>query len=601
LFTSKKKKHILKKKQTYFSLIMAMADLQLNIDNDGYSGKNDFFGSMREMTTFATERKDEQLMRYLTIVDAVYKLMGDYMEENPIEEDAIRNLKIILSYKPNHRLIANYFLFTYYEDESIDDVDDIKNKNMIIINSVFVVIILEAFLLAINKIPRVVINKIYWFFNMLVHKETTSLVRSLLFAIGNLFVEDSMAKLSATTSYKKLVIALLKYSTYCDDRENDGFMFNRYIYTVYRAINYDIVRAKECFLSLPVAITEYLFPSITGEWTDGGKILMTVDERLNIIGLNMQWLCVFFDNPDRPLYEKTVDGEVLSIMSQILHAPELKPVHCRVLLFLSNISPNNLVPEDIFEWVDIMPYICNKFDAMDDDIDSLDMFCLMNFLRRFITCMQDSDGIHAVLKDFNILQYVCIVMSETHNPAMLRFCFAIFYDLQERCELDVHVPYAIEKSVLRDISSNILNYFETSIHENINNNPLIDIGTKQETATLKDWWQTLHQEYVGGDDVILQNMGLAIDDDDYGLVDFGSEEGSESDMEIEPTEPTEAQPTWTQSTNVADCCVCLSTLSNTAFMKCGHMVTCNACAANRELKTCPVCRSNIDSKVRIYF
>jgi hypothetical protein len=36
-------------------------------------------------------------------------------------------------------------------------------------------------------------------------------------------------------------------------------------------------------------------------------------------------------------------------------------------------------------------------------------------------------------------------------------------------------------------------------------------------------------------------------------------------------------------------------------MKCGHMVTCNTCAANRDLKTCPICRSNIESKVRIYF
>jgi hypothetical protein len=574
---------------------MAMEELQLNIDDDGYREKNDFFGSLREIMTLATERKDEELMEYLTIVDKVYKLMGNYMEESPIEEEAIRNLRVILSHEPNHYLIAKHFLFA---DGNRMEPDIEMKKKMIVINSVFVVIILEAFLLAINKIPRIVINELYFFLGMFVPEET-NLARSVLFAIGNLFVEDSMTKLSATTSYKKLVKTLLVYSTYCNDKDNDGAVFNRYIFTLHRAINYDIVRAKECFLWLPAAITEYLFPSINGETDD--RILMTVDDRLNIIALNMKWMCQFFNHPDGPLCKKIVNDEVLRTMGQILHAPELQPVHHRVLLFLIGISQNNLVPEDIFESVDIMPYICDKFDAMDDEIDSLDMFCLTSFVKNFITYMQDSDAIHSILKDFNILQYVCIVMSETHNLAMLGYCFAIFHDLQNRCELDVHVPYAIEKSVLRDISSNILNYFETSIHENINNNPHVDIETKQETAMWKDWWQTLHQEYVGGDDVILQNMGLAIDDDDYGLVDFGSEEGSENDMEIEPTEATETQPTWTQSTNVADCCICLSTLSNTAFMKCGHMVTCNACAANRDLKICPVCRSNIESKVRIYF
>jgi hypothetical protein len=582
---------------------MAMAELQLNIDDDGYSGKNDFFGSLRELTTLATERKDEELIKYLTIVDKVYKLMGDYMEENPIERDAIRNLKVILSHKPNQRLIAENFLSIYsIDDESIDYTNDMIDKNMVIINSVFVVIILEAFLLTINKIPRVVINKIYWFLNMFVQKESTDLARSLLFAIGNLFVEDSMAKLSATTSYKKLVMALLRFSMYCNDANSDSAVFNRCIFTLYRAITYDIVRAKECFLSLPIRITECLFPSITGELSD--RILMTVDERLNVIALNMEWMCQFFDDQYQLLYETIVGDEVLRLMNGILHAPELQPVHYRVLTFLSDISRNNHVPEDIFDSIDIMAYICAKFDAMDDEIDSLDMFCLMSFLKNFIICMEESDAIHSVLKDFNILQYVCIVMSETYNPEMLSYCFSIFHNLQNRCELEVHMPYAIEKSVMRDISSNILNYFETSIHENINNNPLIDIGTKQETAILKDWWQTLHQEYVGGDDVILQNIFAGIIDDDSDSYDDmlrELHEGSESDMEIEQTEPTDAQPSHKQSTNVADCCICLSTLANTAFMKCGHMVTCNACAANRELKICPICRSNIESKVRIYF
>ena len=46
------------------------------------------------------------------------------------------------------------------------------------------------------------------------------------------------------------------------------------------------------------------------------------------------------------------------------------------------------------------------------------------------------------------------------------------------------------------------------------------------------------------------------------------------------------------------CKICVNNEINTVFLPCGHLVTCNACALS--LKNCPMCRKNINDKIRIY-
>ena len=46
------------------------------------------------------------------------------------------------------------------------------------------------------------------------------------------------------------------------------------------------------------------------------------------------------------------------------------------------------------------------------------------------------------------------------------------------------------------------------------------------------------------------------------------------------------------------CKICVNNEINTILLPCGHLVTCNACASS--LKNCPMCRRNINDKIRIY-
>ena len=46
------------------------------------------------------------------------------------------------------------------------------------------------------------------------------------------------------------------------------------------------------------------------------------------------------------------------------------------------------------------------------------------------------------------------------------------------------------------------------------------------------------------------------------------------------------------------CKICVNNEMNTALLPCGHLVTCNECASI--LKDCPMCRKNINDKIRIY-
>lgn len=46
------------------------------------------------------------------------------------------------------------------------------------------------------------------------------------------------------------------------------------------------------------------------------------------------------------------------------------------------------------------------------------------------------------------------------------------------------------------------------------------------------------------------------------------------------------------------CSICMDNDSDTAFVPCGHFVTCNGCARN--CTDCPICRKNISSYMKIY-
>ncbi len=54
--------------------------------------------------------------------------------------------------------------------------------------------------------------------------------------------------------------------------------------------------------------------------------------------------------------------------------------------------------------------------------------------------------------------------------------------------------------------------------------------------------------------------------------------------------------------NGEQCVVCMDAAYDAAFMRCGHMCCCKACADRmlREKKPCPICRAQIEAVVRIY-
>jgi len=48
------------------------------------------------------------------------------------------------------------------------------------------------------------------------------------------------------------------------------------------------------------------------------------------------------------------------------------------------------------------------------------------------------------------------------------------------------------------------------------------------------------------------------------------------------------------------CSICLEKDKCVAFFPCGHLCTCEACANNNSLKNCPICRSIIQNKLKIF-
>ena len=47
------------------------------------------------------------------------------------------------------------------------------------------------------------------------------------------------------------------------------------------------------------------------------------------------------------------------------------------------------------------------------------------------------------------------------------------------------------------------------------------------------------------------------------------------------------------------CKICTATQINTAFMPCGHCISCNECAHHKDIKECPICRGEIFTTMHI--
>lgn len=52
--------------------------------------------------------------------------------------------------------------------------------------------------------------------------------------------------------------------------------------------------------------------------------------------------------------------------------------------------------------------------------------------------------------------------------------------------------------------------------------------------------------------------------------------------------------------NAAECIVCLENAADHAFIPCGHVCICGACADVTSLDACPLCRSIATGKLRVY-
>ncbi|XP_060697267.1 E3 ubiquitin-protein ligase LRSAM1 isoform X2 [Hemiscyllium ocellatum] len=75
--------------------------------------------------------------------------------------------------------------------------------------------------------------------------------------------------------------------------------------------------------------------------------------------------------------------------------------------------------------------------------------------------------------------------------------------------------------------------------------------------------------------------------------------------ESQPSAPLEDKPTPSSPAAVSEevlaqseCVVCLERESQMIFLPCGHVCCCQTCGA--ELSTCPLCRKDIEQKIRIY-
>jgi len=51
--------------------------------------------------------------------------------------------------------------------------------------------------------------------------------------------------------------------------------------------------------------------------------------------------------------------------------------------------------------------------------------------------------------------------------------------------------------------------------------------------------------------------------------------------------------------NSSKCCICLESISNIAFIPCGHVSTCYSCC--KKITICPICRIKITIKQQLFF
>ncbi|XP_028274113.1 E3 ubiquitin-protein ligase LRSAM1 [Parambassis ranga] len=64
------------------------------------------------------------------------------------------------------------------------------------------------------------------------------------------------------------------------------------------------------------------------------------------------------------------------------------------------------------------------------------------------------------------------------------------------------------------------------------------------------------------------------------------------------TPVTPSAPTLVEGPGSSECVVCMETGSQVIFLPCGHVCCCHVCSD--ALQTCPLCRSNIDQRIRLY-
>lgn len=78
----------------------------------------------------------------------------------------------------------------------------------------------------------------------------------------------------------------------------------------------------------------------------------------------------------------------------------------------------------------------------------------------------------------------------------------------------------------------------------------------------------------------------------------------ESGASIEPSAPAKEDVVGVSGDETvlrvdAECCVCLDGRCNVVFLNCGHVCTCQQCAA--PLSICPLCRQSISQKLPLQF
>ncbi len=63
----------------------------------------------------------------------------------------------------------------------------------------------------------------------------------------------------------------------------------------------------------------------------------------------------------------------------------------------------------------------------------------------------------------------------------------------------------------------------------------------------------------------------------------------------------EEDDTTTRDDTASKCVICLTNISIYASIPCGHLIFCEHCNSNYATSTCPICRNQISSTLRIFF